>query len=369
MVDKVVMPRLSLTMKEGTIGKWYKKEGDKVQKGEPLVEVVSEKATYDLEAPASGILRKILAQEGVDIPVNAILAVVTAPGETYSETETSIGESQHADVEQGERVLASPAAKRLAREYGINLSTVKGGGPEGRITEEDVKLVIGGRTEVSPRVKQTVHLGGFRRTSAERLSRSFRTAPHSTVMMEVDVSKAAEIHEKNQISFTAIVVNAVAKALTEHSIMNSTLKDDQITVFEDINVGVAVATDLGLVVPVIHKVNEKTIRDIDTTIKQLSEKARQGKLTQEEVTGGTFTVTNLGMYGVDFFTPIINPPEAAILGVGRTVEKPVAINGKIEVKAMATFSLSYDHRIVDGAPAGKFLLSVKERIERSVIED
>ena len=367
MVTKVVMPRLSLTMKEGTVGKWYKKEGDDIEKGEPIVEVVSEKATYDLEAPASGILRKILVREGVDVPVNAVLAVVTAPDEAFSETEISAGASQPVGVERAERVLASPAAKRLAREYGIDLSTVKGSGPEGRIAGEDVKLVIEASAEVSLKVKQTIPLSGFRKTSAERLSMSFRTAPHSTIMMEVDVSKAVEIHEKTQVSFTAIMVNAVAKALTEHSMMNSSLEGDRIKAFEDINVGVAVATDGGLVVPVIRNVNGKTLNDIDAAIKELTEKARHGKLSKEEVTGGTFTITNLGMYGVDFFTPIINPPEAAILGVGRMVEKPVAINGKIEVKPMATLSLSYDHRIIDGAPAGKFLLSVKERIEKGIV--
>lgn len=368
MVTKVVMPRLSLTMKEGTVGKWYKKEGDNVEKGEPIVEVLSEKATYDLEAPASGILRKILVQEGVDVPVNEVLAVVTATDETFSETETSGGASQPVGVEREERVLASPAAKRLAREYGIDLSAVKGSGPEGRIAEEDVKLVIEAKTEISPKVKQTIQLSGFRRVSADRLSMSFRTAPHSTIMMEVDVSKAAEIHEKTQISFTAIIVNAVAKALTEHRMINSTLESDRIKVFEDINVGVAVATDSGLVVPVIRNVDGKALNDIDVTIKELTEKAKQGKLSREEVTGGTFTITNLGMYGVDFFTPIINPPEAAILGVGRIVEKPIATSGKVEVKPMATLSLSYDHRIIDGAPAGKFLLGVKEKIEKGIVE-
>jgi len=368
MVTKVVMPRLSLTMKEGTVGKWYKKEGDNIEKGEPIVEVVSEKATYDLEAPASGMLQKILVQEGVDVPVNAVLAVVTAPGEAFSETEISAEAPQPLGVEPEERVLASPAAKRLAREYGIDLSRVKGSGSEGRIAEEDVKLAIEARTEFSPKVKQTIPLSGLRRTIAERLSTSFRTAPHSTVMMEVNVSKATEIHEKTRISFTAIIVKAVAKALTEHSMINSTLKGDRIEVFEDINVGVAGATDGGLVVPVIRNVDGKTLNDIDVAIKELTEKAKQGKLSREEVTGGTFTISNLGICSVDFFTPIINPPEAAILGVGRVVEKPVAFHGKIEVKPMATLSLSYDHRIIDGAPAGKFLLSVKEKIEKGIVE-
>jgi pyruvate dehydrogenase E2 component (dihydrolipoamide acetyltransferase) len=316
-------------MKEGTVGKWYKKEGENVEKGEPIVEVVSEKATCDLEAPASGILRKILVQEGVDVPVSAVLAVVTAAGEPFSEAEMLAGEQQTAEAEGEKRVLASPAAKRFAKEHGIDLSNVKGSGPEGRIVEEDVQRLLAEKSGKLPKVKEIVPLSGFRKTSAERLSLSFKTAPHSTVIMEVDVSKAVKMHEKTQVSYTTIIVKAVAKALTELPIINSTLEGDRIKVFEDVNIGVAVATENGLVVPVIQSADRKSLNEIDVNIRELTEKARQGKLSREELTGGTFTITNLGMYGVDFFTPIINPPEAAILGVGRVVEKPLVFRGKI----------------------------------------
>jgi len=362
MVTKVVMPKLSLTMKEGTVGKWYKKEGDTVEKGEPIVEIISEKATYDLEAPASGVLRKILVGEGVDSPVNAVLAVITAQDEVFSETEI-LAEAPPAVEEIESRVLASPAAKRLAREYGIDLSLVKGSGPEGRIVEEDVKRLMDETRGILPKVKEIIPLSGFRKTSAERVSASFKTAPHSTIIMEINVSKAAELREKLQVSYTAIVVGAVAKALREHPMINSTLEGNQIKIFEDMNVGVAVATQYGLVVPVIHNADKKSIKEIETALNELTEKARHGKLTKEEVTGGTFTITNLGMYGVEFFTPIINPPEAAILGVGKLTEKPVVVGGKVEVKPVIMLSLSYDHRIVDGAPAAEFLLKVKESIE------
>ncbi|MDI6846874.1 MAG: dihydrolipoamide acetyltransferase family protein [Candidatus Bathyarchaeia archaeon] len=365
MVTKVVMPRLSLTMKEGTVGIWYKKEGDIVEKGEPIVEVLSEKATYDLEAPASGILRKILVEEGVDAPVNAVLAVITAPDELFSETEI-LAEVPQTVEEAEKRVLASPAAKRLAREYGIDLSLVKGSGPEGRIVEEDVRRFVEETRGILPKVKEIIPLSGFRKTSAERVSLSFKTAPHSTIMMEVDVSKATELHEKLEVSYTAILVKAVAKALTEHPIINSMFEENQIKIFEDVNVGVAVATEYGLVVPVIQNADRKSLKEIDATIKELTEKARQGKLTREDLSGGTFTITNLGMYGVEFFTPIINPPEAAILGVGKIVEKPIVISGKIETKPFMTLSLSYDHRIVDGAPAAEFLRKIKEKIEETL---
>jgi len=366
MVTKVVMPKLSLTMKEGTVGKWYKKEGDYVQKGEPIVEVISEKATYDLEAPASGVLRKILVQEGVDARVNAVLAVITASDEAFSETEILAEETPETVQEVREKALASPAAKRLAREYEIDLSLITGTGPEGRIVEEDVRRLIEETRGILPKVKEVIQLTGFRRTSAERVSASFKTAPHSTIMMEVDVSKAAELHDKLQVSYTAILVKSVAKALTEHRIINSTFGGNQIKIFEDVNLGMAVATEYGLVVPVIRNADKKSSVEIDDAIKDLTEKAKQGKLAREEVTGGTFTITNLGMYGVEFFTPIINPSEAAILGVGKITEKPVATNGKVEVKPMMMLSLSYDHRVMDGAPAAEFLRKVKDKIEKTL---
>jgi pyruvate dehydrogenase E2 component (dihydrolipoamide acetyltransferase) len=363
-VTKIVMPRLSLTMKQGMVGKWYKQEGQTVEKGEPIAEVVSEKATYDLEAPASGLLRRILVQEGVDTPVNAVLAVITAPDEAFSETETISETPEPIESEGEKRVLASPAAKRLAREYGINLSTIVGSGPDGRIVERDVERFIEEKDETAPKVKEIVPLSGFRRTSAERLSMSFKTAPHSTIMMDVEVAKVAELHEKAQVSFTTLIVKAVSKALAELPQINSRLEKDEIKMFEDVNVGVAVATKNGLLVPVIRNSDKKSLEEIEAAIKQLSEKAKQGKLSRQEVTGGTFTITNLGMYGVDFFTPIINPPESAILGVGRVADKPVIIGGRIEVKPIMTLSLSYDHRTIDGAPAAEFLRNVKEKIEK-----
>ena len=363
MVTTIVMPRLSLTMKEGTVGKWYKKEGESVEKGEPIVEVVSEKATYDLEAPASGILRKILVQAGVDVPVNQVLAAIAAPDEAFSEAAIAV-EKPIASEEGETRVLASPAAKRLAKERGLDLSLVKGSGPEGRIAEEDVYRFLEQISDVLPRVKETIPLSGLRKTTAERLSMSFRTAPHSTIAMEVDFSKYVTLHESLKLSYTAVIVKAVAEGLRKHSLLNSTLEGNQIKIFDDVNVGVAVATENGLTVPVIRYADKKLVADIDAEIKDLTEKARQGKLSKTELSGGTFTITNLGMYGVDFFAPIINPPEAAILGVGRIIEKPFAADGKIDTKSVIMLSLSYDHRIVDGAPAAEFLQTVKETIEK-----
>jgi pyruvate dehydrogenase E2 component (dihydrolipoamide acetyltransferase) len=371
LVTKVVMPRLSLTMKEGTVIQWFKKESETVQKGEPLVEVLSEKVTYDVEAPASGVLRKILVGEGSDVPVDQAIGLIGSADELIPQEVAEPRPSPESVAtapllpkpeEISERALASPAAKRLAKELHVDLSQVKGTGPEGRVVEDDVRL-FAELFEAKPRVQEIIPMVGIRKTTAERLSLSARTAPHSTVVMEVDMSNAVKIHKETQLSYTEMLVKAVAAALREHKIMNATLDGEQIKVFEDFNVGVAVAAENGLVVPVIRNADGKSLKEIASILQTLVEKARQGELTKNDVTGGTFTITNLGMYGVDVFIPIINPPETAILGVGRVVEKPIAVNGQVTIRPMMQLSLAYDHRIVDGAPAARFLQSIKHILE------
>ena len=362
MVTNVVMPKLSLTMKDGMVGKWYKKEGEIVDKNEPIAEIVSEKATYDLEAPVQGVLRKILVEQGSNALVNQTLAVITNPDEGLSDADLKT-EVPQADTET-ERIPASPAARRLARERGIDLSLVKGTGPENRISEQDVEGFISQSFGVLPKIKERIPLTGLRKTSAERVSASFRTAPHSTIVMEVDVSKALALRDRLQVSYTAILVKIAAHALAEKRIVNSSLEGETIKVFETVNVGVAVATENGLIVPVVKDADKKSIKEIDATVKELTIKAREGKLSKEEISSGTFTITNLGMYGVDFFTPIINPPEAAILGVGTVKERATVVSGKVESKPTMMLSLSYDHRIIDGAPAAEFLQAIKERLEK-----
>jgi pyruvate dehydrogenase E2 component (dihydrolipoamide acetyltransferase) len=361
LVTKVLMPRLSLTMKEGTVVQWFKKEGETINKGEPLVEVLTEKVTYDIEAPESGVLRKILALEGVEVPVAEVLGVITAPDEQLTEEITV--EAPAEGAEETERILASPAAKRLAKEYGIDITQIRGSGPEGRIVEEDVKKFAEQNKVAGPRVREVIPLTGIRKTAAERVTLSAKTAPHSTITMEADMTNATRLREEKQVSYTDILVKAVAKALAEHSIVNSSLDREQIKIFEDINIGVAVATEKGLVVPVIHNANKKSLKEVASTLNDLIEKARTSKLSKEELTGGTFTITNLGMFGVEIFTPIINPPETAILGVGKMVEKPVVVNKEIAVKPMMYLSLSYDHRVIDGAPAAQFLQKIKQYLE------
>ena len=375
MVTKVVMPRLSLTMKEGTVVQWFKKEGDPVQKGEPLVEVLSEKVTYDVEAPESGTLRRILAGGGSNVPIDQAIGIIAALGEPLIETaataQVSPSEVERparpeqeivAETQTEDRILASPAARRLARELGVDLALVKGTGPEGRIVEDDVKR-LAEQPLLLPRVREVVPLVGIRKTTAERLSFSARTAPHSTITMEVDMTNAVKLHKETAVSYTDLLIKAVATALRDHPFLNATLENEQIKVFEDINVGFAVATEKGLVVPVVHNAAQKTVNEIAAKVKELVEKARQGKLSKEDLTGGTFTITNLGMYGVDVFIPIINPPETAILGVGRIAEKLTLVDNQVKIQPVMQLSLSYDHRIVDGAPAAQFLQKVKQVLE------
>ncbi len=366
MATKIVMPRLSLTMKEGSVGKWYKKEGETVEKNEPVVEILSEKATYDLEAPVSGVLRKIYVGEGATAQVDEVLALIAAQDEALAETKIQ-SETPEPLKDKAERVLASPAAKRLARELDVDISLVKGSGPEGRIVEGDVQRFADERRGTEVKIKEVIPLDGFKKISAERVSTSFRTVPHSTLFMEVNVLEASKLHEQSKVSYTAIVLKAVAMALKEHPSINSTLAKDKVEIFEDVNIGVATATAQGLVVPVVRNACEKNLQEIDSAINRLAEKARNAKLAKEDLTGGTFTITNLGMYGVEFFTPIINPPEAAILGIGAIMEKPTVTDGRVQARPMMALSLSYDHRIVDGAPAADFLRKVKEKIEKVLV--
>ena len=361
-------------MKTGSVIQWFKKEGETVKKGEPLVEILSDKVTYEVEAPASGVLRKILAEEGVDKSVGSTLAFVATPDEELPEAEPS---AKPLPIERPDKTtvtietrgpsreltLASPAAKRLARQYNIDLADVRGTGPEGRIIAEDVKRLIEEKEESRPRVKDIIPLAGIRKTTAERVSSSFRTAPHSFIMMDVDMTQAVKLREVVGASYTAILAYAAAKALHEYATVNSTLANGGIRVYEDINIGVAVSTEKGLLVPVIRNADKKQITELSSHLEDLVDKARQGKLSKDQVTGGTFTITNLGMYDVNMFLPIINPPEAAILAAGSIIKKPLVEKNKISIKPKLILTLAYDHRIIDGGPAAAFLRKIKEILE------
>jgi|Deesub1362B_J571_1020462.scaffolds.fasta_scaffold00251_14 pyruvate dehydrogenase E2 component (dihydrolipoamide acetyltransferase) len=390
-----MMPRFDPGMQSGKVIRWLKKEGEPVRKGEPLVLVEGEKTTLEMAAPQSGVLRKIIYGDGSDVPVAAVMALLGEPGEPLPEVGAAepppveaaapaIGEKPAATLEREERrVKASPLARKLAEKHGIDLTTLRGTGPGGRIVREDVlravekkmgkaapevkpaaQLEPTGFEVRAPEVAESIPFSGVRKTVAERLSYSFRTTVPATLTMEVDMEHALKlVGTSKEVSVTALLVKAAAKALEDHPILNSSLEGGEVKVFRDINIAVAIHTSEGLTAPVIPNADRKTLVEISQAISHLAEKARSSRLTLEDLTGGTFTVTNLGGYGVEVFIPVINPPHCAILGMGKAVKKPVVENGSLHIKSTAVLSLVFDHRITDGVPAALFLQKVKQLLE------
>jgi len=381
-MPNVLMPRIDPGMQTGKIVEWLKKEGDFVEKGEPILVVEGEKTTFEIEAPDSGVLNRILVEVGTDVQVTEPVAVI-------GESEKSFNPEPHAKLIQqaiprqqqlttvssatpSDRVIASPAARHLAQDRGIDIAKLKGTGPGGRITREDVLAALESASSVTravsrvnePVVLRKVKLEGIRKAVAERLTFSERNVVPVTLTMETDASKLIELKDKgDHVGFTAFAAKAVAMALERHPAMNSTIERDEITTYSDINVAVAINTDLGLVAPVIQNADKKSAKVIDAKIQELSQKAKDNRLAIEELTGGTFTVTNLGAYDVESFAPVINPPQCAILGLGRIAYRPVAIGDQLTVRPTTVLTLVFDHRIVDGVPAAKFLRDVKRNLE------
>jgi len=393
MATTVIMPKLGLTMTEGTIERWLKEEGDRVEKGEPLLEILTEKINFQYESPASGILRKILHREGEVVPVAAPIAIIAEEGEILPEIETLKPEGvvemktpvPPATPAKGEeiprRIFVSPIARKMAREKGIDLGSLHGSGPGGRIIKADVLAALerAALEERKPTVaaptapSKRIPLKGIRKVIAARMTESFRDIPHFYLSREVRMSalqavreklrEEAEKRSKVRLTMTDLLVKAVASVLRQHPLMNSRIEGAEICLLEEINVGVAIALEEGLIVPVIRHADRKSVVEIASSLRDLTERAREGKLSLDDVGGGTFTLSNMGMLGIDKFSAIINPPECSILGVGRTVEKPVVEAGEIQIRPMAWFTLSADHRIVDGAGAALFLNDVVRTIE------
>ncbi len=364
MAVQLVMPKLGMAMTEGEVVKWLKEDGTRVARDEPVVQVMSKKITYEVKAPGEGILRHAVGPKA-KVPVGAVIGYILAPGEEVPVTPAAPAAAAAAAAQPpAAEVLATPMAKRLAREHGIDLREVRGTGPGGRIQEADVLAYLEQRQkapaapEALPAAR-VVPFTGMRRAIAERMTESLQTMAQVTLTTEADVTGLVEfvdrLKPKVDISYTAVLVKAVAAALRQHPILNSTLVGDEIRLLDEINIGVGVALEDGLIVPVIRNADRLKLAEIDRELKRLAAAARAGTLTVDEVTGGTFTISNLGMYGIDAFTPIINPPEAAILGVGRIIEKPAVYRGQVAVRSLMTLSLTFDHRIVDGAPAAAFL--------------
>ena len=393
---EVIVPRLDPAMKTGKIVEWLKKEGDKVRKGEALLVVEGEKTTFEVEAPSEGVLRRILSESGADVQVPAVVGFVGRLDEPLPTVPIalkvpspppSIKEVEEARPKIVERrvegVRASPLARKLAEEHAVDLATVKGTGPDGRILKEDVLRAAEERRTVAVtvppvkpselfkglRIAKSIPLSGIRRTVAERLSYSFRTTVPVIITMDVEMENLIHLRESvktainTDLSLTAFIVKAVAKALEANRVLNSTLEGDEIKIFEEINVALAINTPEGLVAPVIRDANKKTVQEISSAIHELTEKAMQKKLDLQDLLGSTFTISNLGPYGVEIFAPVINPPQTAIIGFGTTEKRPIIINENVVVKHMATLSLVFDHRVVDGVPAAEFLRDVKRLLE------
>ena len=403
MIKEVIMPKVGLTMQTGIIEKWLKKEGDFIQVGEPIFEVSTDKINIEVEATDAGYLKKIIAPEGKEIPVNTVIAYigkkdeeVVIPGltEVKKEAASLQSESPTAGEDKQPGYSISTLAKKLAEELNVNLSKVKGSGPRGRILKEDVlrardaiiqnkqqtakrtgKTIpvdkVGEDFGLSVKISKTFKLTGIKKLVAERLKESHLNAPPICITLSCDMSVATQLKKDAgkkhiHLTITDIIIKATSKALKLNPLLNTTLRDDNIIVFDEINIGIATATQKGLIVPVIKSVDKLSLTDISILREGLVTKTREGKLTPEDITGGTFTITNLGMYGIEYFEPIITPNQAAILSVGTIKMTPVAeISGGIGLKPIMAVSVTCDHRIADGADGSRFLVEFKKIIESS----
>lgn len=394
-MHEVIMPKLGLTMETGRIEKWHKKEGDRVEKGEVLFEVMTDKVTIEVESYDSGTLLKILRDEGEDVPVTEVVAYIGEEGEKSPEAvakkvttkKNKEPESKDAVVEEDreKRIKISPLARKIAEDMDIDYKSgvIMGSGPGGRIVKEDViaygKSKKEGKKEdlVSQQgavsIKSSTRLMGLKKVIAERMSHSKSTIPHLVLNVKADVTGLVELKEKLEeriikkygvkLTYTDFILKAAAVALRENLEVNSTFSDGNYIIYSEVNMGVAVSIEEGLLVPCITGCDKLKITDIAKKRLELVKKAREGKLSLEEVSKGTFTVTNLGMYGIRFFSPIINPPQAAILAVGEIYIEPAAVKGKIEQRSFMNLSVSCDHRIINGTVGAKFLRRVVEFVE------
>jgi len=372
---EILLPRLTDTMHQGMISYWYKKEGDTVQEGEPLFVLETDKASVEVPASASGILLKIFIKEGETAPVGERIAII---GEIGENIQPLLSISKAVEVEKKEislkarepflvRIKASPAAKKRAKEENVDLKEVAGTGESGLITEKNVLEYLRKERKVSDTIRQygleeIVILEGVRRVMAEKMALSSKI-PQVTTVAETDVSDLIEISRDKSITITAFIVRAVVEGLRLYPLINASLDGEKVILKKYYNIGVSVATPRGLIVPVLHNTESKDIYQLSMELGYLAKKARENRLSLEEVSGRTFTVTNSGVFGSLFFTPRINPPESAVLGMGKIMKQPVVRNEEITIRSMMYLSLSYDHRIIDGETAVKFLQEVKKILE------
>jgi len=375
MAVEILLPRLTDTMHQGLISYWYKKEGDFVQEGEPLFVVETDKASVEVDSSATGMLLKILIKEGESVEVGGRVAIIGESGEDIQPLLTAIKPKEEKKKEisltvggsSSVKIKASPAAKRMAKEENIELKEVSGTGEGGLITERDIKEYLGKKTLFSGPFRkygpeEIIPLGGIRKVMAERMALS-ATIPQVTTVAETDVSVLIELNRETSITITSFVIRAAVEGLKLYPFMNASLDGERVILKKYYNIGISVATSRGLIVPVLHNTENKDIFHLSEELVELSRKAKENHLSLEEVSGRTFTVTNSGVFGSLFFTPRINPPESAVLGMGKITRQPVVIGEEITIRSMMYLSLSYDHRIIDGETAVKFLQEVKKALE------
>lgn len=428
-----IMPKMDMDQEKVTINEWLKKEGESVEKGEPVVVIETDKITSEVEAPASGRLARILYNENEEAPVTQVVAYILHDNETEADLpevsenkeDKSVNQYEKSEKTESPRITATPVAKRMAQqegldlsaipasgkkitksdvqaylddssgiqtrvetpatpaarrvadEKGININQIKGTGPRERVQERDVKVFLTKQETPLPQVfpGEKQPLSSMRKRIAERMTTSYQTTPHIYLSVDVDMSEAeasrqrmnhlAEKEGIPDISLTAYLIRIVSWCLKQHPYLNASLENDKIIFWEDINIGVATALEDGLIVPVIHNADEKPTGELNDRLRYLTAKARKGELTREEVQGGTFTISNLGMYGIRSFTAIINPPQSAILAVGTINRQPIVIDDQdtVEVRPVMTLTLAADHRIVDGAVAANFLSELVKALE------
>jgi pyruvate dehydrogenase E2 component (dihydrolipoamide acetyltransferase) len=411
MAKDVIMPALGMAQETGTLLQWLKSPGDTVTKGEPLMEIETDKANVEVEAPASGVLANVSAQPGDVIPVGQTIALIVAPGETIAKADWElaprpivatpiamrVAAEHNIDLTQikpkGDRIqkddvlafinvkaqgdgrrLASPKARRLAQERGLDLKAISGSGPDGAVLAADVltiqaltpKVVAPIETILAP---ETLPVGRMWRVMVERVSQAWTTIPHFYLMREVNATRLIVWRDDVQkritekITYTDLLVKLTAAALRRHPRLNASWQNGSIALNPDINIGLAVAVEEGLVVPVIHRADQMNLNQLATRRVELVAKAQASKLSLDDLSSGTFTISNLGMYGVDAFNAIVNPPQAAILAVSSIADRVVALNGQPVVQPMVMFGLSCDHRVADGARGAQFLQTLAELVE------
>ena len=408
MAYEVQMPKWGLTMKTGKIARWLVAEGGAVAVGQPLLEVETDKITNVVESPAGGVLLQIVSPQGEVVPVMQVIGIIGESGEAVaapaSQSADAVaspaapapsgakiqGSATQASTAQGE-VRAMPAARKVAKELGVDLATVTGTGRDGIVTEKDVRAAHEAAAKapapasVAPAqpcsapdadADEVIPMDGLRKLIADNMQASLQNAAQLTVFVEADVTEMVALRDtmlarnkkdpEYRLSFNDIIAFAVCRALRQHPVMNTTLQADGIHMHRHVNLGIAVSLDTGLIVPNVKNADTYSLEELKAKVRDAAGRARKGGLSMDEISGGTFTISNVSMLGVDGFTPILNPPETGILGVGRVVEKPGVFEGQVCVRKMMTLSLTFNHMVTDGGPAMSFLRTLADMLEQPV---